>query len=58
MRGELAKSDDMIRETDRLLAEAIRIPADHACYACHSDYTMFADVDDKIRTIGLICVSS
>ncbi len=48
----------MIRETDRLLAEAIRIPADHACYACHSDYTMFADVDDKIRTIGLICVSS
>lgn len=35
-----------------------RIPADHACYACHSDYTMFGDVDDKIRTIGLVCVSS
>ena len=35
-----------------------RIPADHACYTCHSDYTMFGDVDDKIRTIGLICVSS
>ena len=29
-----------------------RIPADRACYACHSDYTMFGDVDDKIRGCG------
>lgn len=28
-----------------------RIPADRACYTCHSDYTMFGDVDDKIRGV-------
>ena len=28
-----------------------RIPVRQACYACHSDYTMFGDVDDKIRGI-------
>ena len=28
-----------------------RVPAERACYACHSDYTMFGDVDDKIRGV-------
>ena len=28
-----------------------RIPADRACYACHTDYTMFGDVDDKLRGV-------
>jgi len=28
-----------------------RIPADFACYTCHSDYTMFGDVDDKVRGV-------
>ena len=28
-----------------------RIPIDKACYACHTNYTMFGDVDDKIRGV-------
>lgn len=28
-----------------------RVPAERACFACHSDYTMFGDVDDKIRGV-------
>ena len=27
------------------------IPADKACYTCHTSYTMFGDVDDKIRGV-------
>lgn len=26
-----------------------RIPKDHACFTCHTDYTMFGDVNAKIR---------
>lgn len=26
-----------------------RIPKDHACYTCHTDYTMFGDVNAKMR---------
>lgn len=28
-----------------------RIPAERACYTCHSDYTMFGDFDDKVRGV-------
>ena len=28
-----------------------RIPAERACYTCHTNYTMFGDVDDKIRGV-------
>ncbi len=28
-----------------------RIPADRACYSCHTDYTMFGDLDDKMRGV-------
>ena len=28
-----------------------RIPADRACYTCHTNYTMFGDLDDKIRGV-------
>ena len=28
-----------------------RIPADQACYTCHTNYTMFGDLDDKIRGV-------
>ena len=28
-----------------------RIPADRACYTCHTDYTMFGDLDDKVRGV-------
>ena len=27
------------------------IPADKACYTCHTSYTMFGDVDDKVRGV-------
>jgi cytochrome c-type protein NapC len=26
-----------------------RIPKDHACFTCHTDYTMFGDVNAKLR---------
>jgi hypothetical protein len=26
-----------------------RIPKEHACYTCHTDYTMFGDVNAKMR---------
>jgi cytochrome c-type protein NapC len=26
-----------------------RIPQDHACFTCHTDYTMFGDVNAKLR---------
>ena len=26
-----------------------RLPEDHACYTCHTSYTMFGDVESKIR---------
>jgi cytochrome c-type protein NapC len=26
-----------------------RIPKDHACFTCHTDYTMFGDVNAKMR---------
>jgi cytochrome c-type protein NapC len=26
-----------------------RIPKEHACFTCHTDYTMFGDVNAKIR---------
>jgi len=26
-----------------------RIPKDHACFTCHTDYTMFGDVNSKMR---------
>ncbi len=26
-----------------------RIPRDHACYSCHTSYTMFGGVNDKVR---------
>ncbi len=26
-----------------------RVPVDRACYTCHTDYTMFGDIDDKVR---------
>jgi cytochrome c-type protein NapC len=26
-----------------------RVPRDHACYTCHTDYTMFGDVHSKLR---------
>ncbi len=29
-----------------------RIPAERACYACHTSYAMFGDVEDKIRGIA------
>ncbi len=28
-----------------------RIPVDRACYTCHTNYTMFGDLDDKIRGV-------
>ena len=28
-----------------------RIPADRACYTCHTNYTLFGDLDDKIRGV-------
>ena len=28
-----------------------RVPVDRACYTCHSDYTMFGGVDDKVRGV-------
>ena len=28
-----------------------RIPVDQACYTCHTNYTMFGDLDDKIRGV-------
>ena len=28
-----------------------RIPVERACYTCHTNYTMFGDVDDKIRGV-------
>ncbi len=28
-----------------------RIPADRSCYVCHTDYTMFGDLDDKLRGV-------
>ena len=26
-----------------------RVPVDRACYTCHTNYTMFGDIDDKVR---------
>lgn len=28
-----------------------RLPAERACYACHTNYTMFGDFDDKVRGV-------
>ncbi len=28
-----------------------RIPVDRACYTCHTNYTLFGDLDDKIRGV-------
>lgn len=28
-----------------------RIPTDRACYACHTNYAMFGDFDDKVRGV-------
>ena len=28
-----------------------RVPVDRACYTCHTNYTMFGDVDDKVRGV-------
>lgn len=40
---------------DRFLAASHfqnkRIPADRACYTCHTDYAMFGDLDDKVRGV-------
>lgn len=33
-----------------------RIPKDHACYTCHTDYTMFGDVNAKMRGLKHIYV--
>ncbi len=47
-----AEGSGLSNRTDRAAHfQNKRIPADYACYACHSDYTMFGDVDDKIRGV-------
>ena len=28
-----------------------RVPVDRACYTCHTNYTMFGGVDDKLRGV-------
>ena len=33
-----------------------RIPKDHACFTCHTDYTMFGDVNSKLRGLKHIYV--
>jgi len=33
-----------------------RIPRDHACYTCHTDYTMFGTVKPKIRGVRHVLV--
>ena len=34
-----------------------RIPKDHACYTCHTDYTMFGDVNAKLRGLKHLYVN-
>jgi len=34
-----------------------RIPRDHACYTCHTDYTMFGDVNAKLRGLKHLYVN-
>jgi cytochrome c-type protein NapC len=33
-----------------------RVPRDHACYTCHTDYTMFGTVDAKIHGVRHLMV--
>jgi cytochrome c-type protein NapC len=33
-----------------------RVPRDHACYTCHTDYTMFGDVTSKWRGLNHVYV--
>jgi len=34
-----------------------RIPKDHACFTCHTDYTMFGDVNAKLRGLRHLYVN-
>jgi len=47
-----------LRVHDRSFVPAIHfqnnlVPRDHACYTCHTDYTMYGDFRSKLRGLGL-----